>query len=162
MSGCPSLGHRCSSRLLTAKETIANIPLDTTYDANTIKELLEREDIIGLSPMFKHLTITLREPPSMPAKWKGYCSKPKGSGAMIFNQMGDATIVVCDGVLVYPLEAEIYNPPDWARDGQGKPKNGFGCDGLGHRDTEYMIFPGAFILHELVRLLHSPQRPHRF
>ncbi|KIX97301.1 uncharacterized protein Z520_06753 [Fonsecaea multimorphosa CBS 102226] len=47
---------------------------------------------------------------------------------------------------------QTENPPAWARVGgqpDGAPLPGFGCDGLGDRDTTYMKVLGSSILHEL-------------
>ncbi|KAJ9610532.1 hypothetical protein H2200_005309 [Cladophialophora chaetospira] len=123
-------------------QTIANIPPDAQYDKNNIQDLLENEDIMGLSPKFSKMTLALRVPPNTPETWKDYCTRAKGSGAMIFDQMKEsATVILCDGVLVYPLESEIYNPPAWARDEDGTPLEGYGCDGLGGREWTQFIQP---------------------
>ena len=130
-------------------ETIANIPLDSVIDPTTAQQIMNSNYVVGLSPKFANLTISLGEPPYMPENWRGYCSRD-GVGAMVFNQVGNATVVLCPQVFNYPTGLEIVNPPAWARDAQGRPLPGFSCDGLGDHDTDFMRVPASFVLHELV------------
>ncbi|OQU98033.1 hypothetical protein CLAIMM_03870 [Cladophialophora immunda] len=57
------------------------------------------------------------------------------------------------GLFQYRLSLrDTEDPPAWARvggDPSGTPLAGFGCDGLGDRDTAYMKVIGATVLHEL-------------
>ncbi|EXJ56961.1 hypothetical protein A1O7_07305 [Cladophialophora yegresii CBS 114405] len=132
-------------------QRIANIPLDAQYNAQDIQSLLSNQDILGLSPRFGRMTLALGTPPHTPDPWKNYCANRGISGAFLFGEnRADATVVVCGAVLEYPLAAEILAVPPWARNVDGTPHAGYGCRGLGDRDTEFMIFPGAFILHELI------------
>ncbi|ETI26011.1 hypothetical protein G647_02788 [Cladophialophora carrionii CBS 160.54] len=129
--------------------TLANIPFDATLTQATALQLLLSSTLVGLSPMFSKLTIAFGEPPWLPKS--GYCAYDHGFGAYAdFKATGEATIVLCRGTLFYPTLDEILNPRPWAYDEQGRLREGYTCDGMLDRDTDYMLPAGGWLLHELI------------
>ncbi|ETI26723.1 hypothetical protein G647_10168 [Cladophialophora carrionii CBS 160.54] len=69
---------------------------------------------------------------------------------------GSCYMILCPQGELFNFRLDLAgteNPPAWARDAQGNPKTGWGCSGLGDRDTGYMRTIGSTVLHEL---LHCP------
>ncbi|KAJ9610531.1 hypothetical protein H2200_005308 [Cladophialophora chaetospira] len=131
---------------------IANIPFDAVFDDQSAQEILRSDTVTGLSPEYAKLTIALDESPWLPSHDKGYCNRNSAFGALLFNQFTDqgATSLLCPGLMTYPTISEIiYPPPNLQYDAQGNQRPGWGCDGLLERDTELMLSPGAWLLHEL-------------
>ncbi|KIW65489.1 hypothetical protein PV04_07746 [Phialophora macrospora] len=130
--------------------TLANIPLDTVMTEANAGQILLSSSFVGLSPKFSMLTIAFGEPPWLPKS--GICSGDDGFGAYsLFNDAtGYATTVICVGSLYYPTLDEILRPRAWAYDEQGRLREGYTCDGLLDRDSEYMLSPGGWLLHELI------------
>ncbi|EXJ56960.1 hypothetical protein A1O7_07304 [Cladophialophora yegresii CBS 114405] len=130
--------------------TLANIPLDATLTEATAVQTLQGGSLLGLSPKFWKLTIAFGEPPWLPKD--GICADDDGFGAYASfrRETGEATIVLCLGVLYYPTLDEILRPRPWAYDEQGRLREGYTCDGLLDRDNAYMEIVAGWLLHELI------------
>ena len=70
---------------------------------------------------------------------------------------GSGYMVICPGSGTMKNSVSLTltaNPPGWGRVGGnpvGDPLPGFGCDGLGDRDSGYMEGPGSTMLHEFMQ-----------
>jgi hypothetical protein len=110
-----------------------------------------------LNPKFDRLSISLDDNPNrIPPVSDSHitCKDDLHLGIMEYNPAayGDqGLLTICHQNLeqLYSLH-DIENPPHWALDGHGIPEDGFGCDKLMGRDTQYMESPGAVLFHELL------------
>jgi hypothetical protein len=130
--------------------TLANIPLDTVLTQATATRVFFSSTFIDLSPKFSELKIAFGEPPWLPEDVRGICAGPEGLNA--HNLLDYATIVLCNGPVLYPTLDEILHPQPWAYDEQGRLREGYTCDGLLDRDSEYMLSVGGFEHLPLLRL----------
>jgi hypothetical protein len=117
--------------------TIGGIPLNGQINAATAQQHLQNLGPGDFPEKFSKLRICLGEPPDLADKDKGFCASNNNMGAHCIRPCeGEATIILCSGMLNYPKASEIVSPPAWARDGQGRPKPGYGCENVGHVDPD--------------------------
>ena len=129
-------------------KTLANMPLEIELDENTSLELLSSEAVTSLNPMFSKLEISLGDHPDIPESAK-HCSTSSTTAAFCYTSraLGDwAYISLCDTIWQYPSLSEIEHSSDPSK--RGEP--GWGCDGIGDHDSEYMTSPGGILLHEML------------
>ncbi|EHY54310.1 hypothetical protein HRR81_004650 [Exophiala dermatitidis] len=150
-----------------AFRTLANVPLDVMINEETdIGGLLGAPTSPGtLQPKFANLDIALGDHPDIPAadRLYGHLSED----GLLFDaytyldvdefELSDEAsqvdmISLCEQLFQFPSLDEIEHPPNepWARDAQGNPLPGFTCNGLGNTDSDWMVSPGATLLHELM------------
>ncbi|KAI1623127.1 hypothetical protein EDD37DRAFT_682610 [Exophiala viscosa] len=138
-------------------QTIANIPLNSEIDGNTVVEILSSAAVAeNLQPKFSSLELALGNNPSLPAS-KQVCGK-QVDGGQIFafsyidpGALGPVALVsLCDPTFGFPTLVEIEDPSADHRDADGDPLLGYTCDGLGDHDTDWMQTPGGVLLHELM------------
>ncbi|KAL2437169.1 hypothetical protein ABEF95_016665 [Exophiala dermatitidis] len=154
-----------------AFRTLANIALDVMINEETgIGGLLEAPTSAeALQPKFANLDVALGDHPDIPAADR-LCGHLSEDGFLLdaytyldvdeFELSDEASevdmISLCEQLFQFPSLGEIELPPNepWARDAQGNPLPGFTCDGLGETDSDWMVSPGATLLHELMHWSH--------
>lgn len=139
-------------------ETIANFPLNSETNSPNVMQILRSGPVGDLSPKFQSLMIAYDTPLWTPDSAKGYCSSQEAAAYIFDAYTTNPTIVVCPVALLNPKAADIFDPPAWARNSQGQPFPGYGCDGLGDHDSGWVRFPGADVLHELIHWGESISR----
>lgn len=147
--------------------TIANIDLDAVITPENMLQYLP-PNVAAINPRFRKLTISLNDPPPWLVQLQGLsCSLGKEgqippSAHIIKTKTGHAFISLCEWIFdERPTLTEIQFAPAKGRDAEGQPLPGFECDGLGDRDTDWMISPGGILLHELMHwtAFFSPNIP---
>ncbi|OAP55902.1 hypothetical protein AYL99_10054 [Fonsecaea erecta] len=140
--------------------TIANIDLFMDINAQDIPQLLSSSNSAAAwNPDFVALCIAYGDNPFNPAG-NGGRSCVGGDNAYTIYDPGPTArfsglMSLCpgSGLFQYRLSLrDTESPPAWGRvggDPNGAPLAGFGCDGLGDRDTAYMKVIGSTVLHEL-------------
>lgn len=138
-------------------QTVANIPLDSLVNANSVVALLSSAAVASdLQRKFSHLELALGNNPSLPESKQVCGAESNGGTTFAFSYidpgaLGSASLVsLCDDTFRFPTLGEIENPAASGRDGQGNPLPGYTCDGLGDHDTDLMSTPGGILLHELM------------
>lgn len=128
-------------------KAIANIPLQIDIDQSTSLEILSSEAVTTLNPMFSKLEVSLGDHPDIPENAK-HCSTSTATAFCYTSRaIGDcAYISLCDTIWRYPSLSEIENPSDPSK----REEPGWGCDGIGSHDSEYMTSPGGILLHEML------------
>ncbi|KAJ9605233.1 hypothetical protein H2200_010623 [Cladophialophora chaetospira] len=109
----------------------------------------------SLNPKFDKLSIALNDNPDQePDPNRETCSGGMLAGYVTYDPtkyQDQGLVSICPHTLqtFYSLHDIMY-PPEWALDENGNPEEGFGCDGLLGRDTDYMLSPGGMLLHEFM------------
>ncbi|EXJ70876.1 uncharacterized protein A1O5_05868 [Cladophialophora psammophila CBS 110553] len=145
-------------------KTIANMDLFMEINAQDIPQLLSASGPASTwNPDFLALCIAYGDNPFNPPASGHSCLDSGDNAYTIYDTSADARfsglISLCpgSGLFTYRLSLkDTENPPAWARAGgmpDGTPLPGFGCAGLGDRDTAFMKVMGSTVLHEL---LHWP------
>jgi hypothetical protein len=139
--------------------TIANLPLDDNIDQNTIQPLLMSSVFSNVNPKMRLLRPSLGNGPLVREGTPRTC-KDDGVVAFLYevptlegheDLRGSALVTICLPIFGwYPSIDEILTPPATGRDAAGNPLPGYTCDGLGDHDSDWMRFPGALILHEIM------------
>ncbi|KIW76727.1 hypothetical protein Z517_09171 [Fonsecaea pedrosoi CBS 271.37] len=131
---------------------IANIPPNVVLGPSDFATIMQHRAAIGLDPRLVDLVITYGNHPQGQIQDCGTDEDPEAFFALLNS--GQPSVSICPQAFErYPDLMEILDPPAWARDAQGHPDPGFGCDGLGDQDSELMWCVGAILLHEI---LHYP------
>ena len=129
--------------------TIANMPLPAKLDDSTIIDILSSPGVHEMSAQFNRLVLSVGDHPDLPST-KQLCERSENGNPLAFtflsHALGDwAWISFCEDAWQYPSLDQIYNPVD-----ANKGKPGWGCDGLGDHDSEFMTTLGGLLLHELM------------
>ncbi len=131
--------------------TIANIPIDMSVAdvrGHLSGGLLTIISTDTLNPMFTDLIISFGDHPG--GMDNSGCSQDvtlEGYQTILRSDVSKFIITLCIPAWSYPPIGAIVNPPA-DRVGQ----NGFGCDGLGNRDSDLMMVPGSVLLHEMMHM----------
>ncbi|EXJ65256.1 hypothetical protein A1O7_01597 [Cladophialophora yegresii CBS 114405] len=138
--------------------TIANIPFNQQFEPRTVGQYLQMLDAYGwLNPKFEQLSIAVGDNPDAgPPSYSRYkkCSDGGLAGVMLYDprrygRRGLMSLCPQTFETFYSLR-DIEQPPAWALDENGNPEEGFSCSNMLDRDTDYMLSPGAILLHELI------------
>ncbi|KAH0829527.1 hypothetical protein FOPE_10537 [Fonsecaea pedrosoi] len=143
--------------------TISNVDLFMDITPQDVPQLLAQSNLpSSWNPDFVALCIAYGDNPFNPADLDHSCAG--GDNAYtVYDTSPTARfsglVSLCPGSPMFVWRLSIrdtISPPAWGRVGgvaTGEPLPGFGCDGLGDRDTAYMKVIGSTVLHEL---LHWP------
>lgn len=134
--------------------SIADIPLDMEMTAENIKQILNNQKTIEGPSKFADLDIYYGSAGIPGAenrcaqKWNAFTL----SGPIDYrlNPPSPADVAMCPPAFYYPDLWEIINPSSIHRDAKGNPLPGFTCAGLGDHDSDWMMSPGAVLLHEFM------------
>ncbi|KIX92546.1 uncharacterized protein Z520_11722 [Fonsecaea multimorphosa CBS 102226] len=127
---------------------IANFPPDAVLELTDFETIMQQRADVGLDRRLIDLLITYDNHPN---GIQQFCDDDDDTlGFFTLLTTGEPCVCICPYTMrAFPDEEEINNPPAWARDADGNPLPGYGCDGLGDHDSDLMWFPGAILLHEL-------------
>lgn len=127
--------------------TIAN------YETTNLNKDLTSADIssllagIDLNEEFSELSIYFG---SHPRSGATHCVAPQQLATTLIHDDSWAAMSVCPHPFQLSIAGGYLRPHKGVRAPDGTPFNGYGCDQLGERESDFLACPGSLLLHELI------------